>query len=287
MFLKVSECFFCGKYYRTGLIRQIKNKEIAYSVRKDDKKSFTESIILTCIGCLKRIENKEGVECKARDSGFADGLLDFDDNLAQIGKSLDGAGRKEVKKEIEKPKKERKSRKIKWDNDPMAQALSEGGLEDEDTEPPVEPKKRGRKPKPKVMPTEPVEPKKRGRKPKAHGVDAETLASELSKGIKDMTATSEPVVEQPKPELEVPAEDTSNPTEGTITKADPIRIPSTTKPKFVARSDGSMVDREVLKRSVQEGLQSKPNILYSEIAEKLGLSEELVGELVDEIDVGA
>ena len=97
--------------------------------------------------------------------------------------------------------------------------------------------------------------------------------------------SSEPIVEQAKPEITIPTEDTSNPTEGTVTKIEPTVEEKGTTP--VTSREIPSGERNALKEQVRQALASKATITYEEIASKLGIDEGLVSELSDEIDVGA
>jgi hypothetical protein len=125
--------------------------------------------------------------------------------------------------------------------------------EDVDNKEVKEPKKSGRKPKEKV---EDTSKRKRRTKKEMQEARAENQA------IRDVaTKTSEEAQEQA---------DRLNP----ISDAQDTVIP-TSMPSL----------KDVLKSSVREALATNANIMFSEIATKLGVDEALVSELSDEIDV--
>lgn len=70
--IKVSQCQLCSNYFRTGKIRQILEKGLVFDA--DGRKAkFTESKMLVCKECYKRIVKGEGV-AKVSDANdlFAD-----------------------------------------------------------------------------------------------------------------------------------------------------------------------------------------------------------------------
>jgi hypothetical protein len=277
MLLKISECFLCGRYYRTGLIREVTKKELLTGV----KKSYDESKVLVCIDCLGHIENKEGVTRLSSTASYFGDIIDGDKlRYTPDPKDIVRISHDSGILNPSKPKKERKPRvSKKIVNSELAKAMkmspSEVQVDDEDVDNKEvkEPKKRGRKPKEKV---EPTEPKKRGRKPRAKPESEQPSPPILgeSSTLEDVVIpTSMPSLKDQEPE-----------TSETVELKEPS-LASANKPKFITRPDGSTVNREVLKSSVREALASKSDIMYSEIAAKLFIDEALVGELCDEIDV--
>jgi hypothetical protein len=265
MLLKISECFLCGRYFRTGLIREVTKKELLTGV----KKSYDESKVLVCVECLKHIEGKQGLNRLSSTASYFGDIID--------GDTL-GAEEEDVYKVVSE-KKERKPRvSKKITESPLAKAMK-GSTSEVVVDGEEEPKKRGRKPKlyPTVEETEALkEPKKRGRKPKI------IVATEEGKEGGIILPTSfetneaqDVVIPTSMPSLKEPE---------TVELREP-ELASANKPKFVNRTDGSSVNREVLKSSVREAFNDNPEIMYSVIAEKLGVTEDLVRQLSDEIGV--
>jgi hypothetical protein len=100
--LKVSECQLCGRYYRTGKLRQLVEKCDAVveesAAGKRSKAVFKERRMLVCKECYKRIENGEGVAKVDRElrlfdeDGLPDGFL-FDNEAKSKSDSIPKHGR--------------------------------------------------------------------------------------------------------------------------------------------------------------------------------------------------
>lgn len=288
--LKVASCKLCGLVYRTGQLRQLIEKALINPIDetgKQEKPRFYETRILICKKCYDRIIRKQGIPMRRVDDLF---------DMPYMDEGISGV--KNIEPERLKGRKKRKAKET---------VAEEGGTVDSGLTPlerkdnaeyeaqiaklkePAPKVKRGRKKKEAFAgqpeggqgfagtPEEgqstggeaPKEPKKRGRKPKVK-VAEEVVAGAGGSIVREAV---EPVVGQPKPSLEpVTGEpkpwDTSSPT-----------VPSTTK---VEGED--ITNREQLKFNIKQILANNANILYADIALQLGIDEDLVSTLCDEID---
>jgi len=283
MMFKVGSCNLYQRVFRTGGLRQLIQREMLSDFNRNvieskgvRKTAFSESRIVVCTECYKKLEKGEGVDVY----DVVEDILDGDklgnilgDNVASLSRSIGGKGRQSVldkvtaematkskEKSDAKLKKERKPRgvRVSTKGSTMIKSLAECTFEDEDTDEKPKEKKRGRKP--------------RSDKGTEIGIDTDPLVTEASESDKDTQAEN-----FLNAESEVIKDDVVIPTS----------MPSLEEVEPTKETIVTNKDRAQYKEQVRQALGSKCTITYAEIAQKLGCNEGLVSQLADELEVGA
>jgi hypothetical protein len=277
--IKIASCELCGRYYRTGKIRQVIEKALG------EGNKFKEWRKAVCNGCYDSIIRGDGV-LQANTLNIGEDIIDGDTLgvIKQLSEDSKASGK--LVDAISKPKKERKKRKSKVHDSEIARSIRAGTGElapdDEDTDK-KEPKKRGRKPK--LVTAKAIREKTYKEKEDIlfpEGSNPDSLVKDVSKFDQAFPTPemieNDVVIPTSMPSLkDTITENEFVPTEATVTKVEDVHIQETTPV--------SAKDRKYYKDKVREALASNSNIMYSDIAKKLGVDEGLVGKLAGELDI--
>jgi hypothetical protein len=273
---KVGSCNLCQRVFRTGGLRQLIQRDISAQSEEKAKSGrkvmFSESRIVVCTECYKRLEKGEGVDVYDVVEDILDGNKlgsMLGENVANLSKSIGGKGRQSVLDKVTadlatkskgksdtKLKKERKPRgvRVSTKGSTIAKSLASSTFEDED----IDEKSK----------------EKRGRKPKVQGKTIDNLAESSVAKVEAITEKVISDFDKKFPHSEVKGDDVVIPTS----------MPSLKETETVEEKIVTNQDRKLYKEQVRQALTSNGNIMYSEIARKLNIDEGLVSQLANEID---
>ena len=257
MMFKIGTCGLCQRVYRTGGLRQLIQREMLSGFNRNvvesqgvRKTAFSESRIVVCNECYKKLEKGEGVNTCCEDVLDGD-LLGYkqvsDEFEVKVSKPSKGKGSMKLTGQVQKKERKPRGKRVVTKGSTIAKSLASSTFEDEDTDEKPNKEKKQRKVKATAEPTIPVvDIKDNG------GVEVTELSSE---GFRDSEGNPPPIVPPPSEEPE------------------PVEEVSVTNK-----------DRKQYKEQVRQALTSSPEIMYSEIARRLNIDEGLVSQLVNEID---